>query len=135
MNHGGFTEEQIAKAKVQKNELSVHEYESPEHTTNIFVDEDCIKKQKPHRKPTTVPFVEVPNDELKRVHVRPLLESNIKGRGSLLSEQTRSRFFGSFLHFYCEMVSRSIDCDSTSMASERFKLGYSRFLIGTGPYR
>jgi len=68
MNHRGFTQEQIAKAKVQANELSVHEYESPEHTTNIFVDEVCIKKQKPHRKPTSASVVEDSDDELKRVH-------------------------------------------------------------------
>jgi len=33
MNQRGFTQEQIAKAKVQANELSVHEYESPENIT------------------------------------------------------------------------------------------------------
>lgn len=71
MNHRGFTQEQIAKAKVQAvqaSELSVHEYESPEHTTNISVDEVCIKKQKRHRKPTSASVVEDSDDELKRVH-------------------------------------------------------------------
>ena len=68
MNHRGFTQEQIKKAKVQANELSVHDYESPEHTTNISVDEVCIKKQKPHRKPTAASIAMDSDDELKRVH-------------------------------------------------------------------
>ena len=68
MNHRGFTQEQIAQAQVHANERSVHDYESPEHTTNIFVDDVCIKKQKPHRKPTSAAIVEDSDDELKRVH-------------------------------------------------------------------
>ena len=68
MNHRGFTQEQIEKAKVQADEQSVHYYESPEHTTNISVDEVCIKKQKPHRKPTTASNGMDSDDELKRVH-------------------------------------------------------------------
>jgi len=68
MNHRDFTQEQIAKARVQANKLSVHDYESPEHTTDIFVDEVCIKKQKPHRKPTPASIGVNSDDELKRVH-------------------------------------------------------------------
>jgi len=45
ITHRGFTKEQIAQAKVQADELSVHDYESPEHTTNISVDEVCIEKR------------------------------------------------------------------------------------------
>ena len=68
MIHRGFTQEQIAQAQVQSNERSVHDYESPEHTTNISVDEVCIKKQKPHRKLTTASIDMDSDDELKRVH-------------------------------------------------------------------
>lgn len=68
MNHRGFTQEQIEKAKVQANEQSVHYYESPEHTTNISIDEVCIKKQKSHRKPTDASIGVDSDDELKRVH-------------------------------------------------------------------
>lgn len=68
MDRRGFTQEQIAQAEVHSNQRSVHDYESPEHTTNISVDEVCIKKQKPHRKPTTAPTDTDSDDELKRVH-------------------------------------------------------------------
>mgnify|MGYP000376664669 CR=1 FL=1 len=102
MNHRGFTQEQIEKAKVQADEQSVHYYESPEHTTNISVDEVCIKKQKPHRKRSW--------------------------------DQTCLRFFVLSLRSYCEMDFPNIDCDSSSMASERSKMGFSRFLAGIDPY-
>ena len=68
MNQRGFTQEQIARAQVQSHASSIHDYESPEHTTNIFVDEVCIKKQKVHRKATTASTAEDSDDELKRVH-------------------------------------------------------------------
>jgi hypothetical protein len=68
MNHRGFTQEQIEKAAVHLSKRSVHAYESPEHTTNISVDDVCIKKQKPHRKPTAESIEMDQDDELKRVH-------------------------------------------------------------------
>ena len=73
MIHRGFTQEQIAQAQVQSNERSVHDYESPEHTTNISVDEVCIKKQKTHRKPTTASVVEDSDDELKSPNLFTIL--------------------------------------------------------------
>ena len=74
MTDRGFTQEQIERASKQ-------EYESPDHTTNIFVDDVCIKKQKPHRKPTSSPNVEKDSDdELKRVHTTVArIEHNGKG--------------------------------------------------------
>ena len=68
MNHRGFTQEQVENAAVHLSKRSVHAYESPEHTTNISVDDVCIKKQKPHRKPTTESREVDSDDDLKRVH-------------------------------------------------------------------
>ena len=68
MNCRGFTQEQVEKAGVHLSKRSVHEYESPEHTTNISVDDVCIKKQKPHRKPGNESREVDSDDDLKRVH-------------------------------------------------------------------
>ena len=68
MSQRGFTPEQIAHVQPHIEDSSAPGYESPEHTTNIYIDEVCIKKQKPHRK-LVVPSAEQQLDEeLKRVH-------------------------------------------------------------------
>ena len=64
----GFTPEQIATAQPRIEDSSAPEYESPEHTTNIFIDEVCVKKQKPHRKLVVPTAEQQPDEELKRVH-------------------------------------------------------------------
>ena len=68
MSQRGFTPEQIAKAQPRIEDSSAPEYESPEHTTNIFIDDVCIKKQKPHRRLVVPPAEQQPDEELKRVH-------------------------------------------------------------------
>ena len=68
MSQRGFTPEQIENAQPRIEDLYALDYESPEHTTNIFIDDVCVKKQKPHRQlvdPSTEPQ---PGEELKRVH-------------------------------------------------------------------
>ena len=57
-----------------------------------------------------------------------------QAKGFTLVGPNLLRFFGSFLRFYCEMVSLNIDCDFTSMARDRYKTGFSRFLVGAGLY-
>ena len=68
MSQRGFTPEQIARSQPRIEDSSAPEYESPEHTTNIFIDDVCIKKQKPHRRLVDPPAEQQPNEELKRVH-------------------------------------------------------------------
>ena len=68
MSQRGFTPEQIARSQPRIEDSSAPEYESPEHTTNIFIDDVCIKKQKPHRRLVVPPAEQQPNEELKRVH-------------------------------------------------------------------
>ncbi len=68
MSQRGFTPEQIANAQPRIEELSAPEYESPKHTTNIFIDDVCIKKQKPHRRLVVPSAEQQPDEELKRVH-------------------------------------------------------------------
>lgn len=68
MSQRGFTPEQIARAQPRIEESSAPEYESHEHTTNVFMDDVCIKKQKPHRRPVAPSAEPQPDEELKRVH-------------------------------------------------------------------
>ena len=68
MSQRGFTPEQIALAQPRIEDSSAPDYESPEHTTNIFIDDVCIKKQKPHRRLVVPSTEQQPDEELKRVH-------------------------------------------------------------------
>jgi hypothetical protein len=68
MQRRGFTAEQITAARPKIEDDSAIDYELPEHTTNISVDDVSVKKQKPHRKAEACQADQPANDELKRVH-------------------------------------------------------------------
>jgi hypothetical protein len=68
MSRRGFTAEHIASAQPRIENSSASDYESPEHTTNISVDDVSVKKQKPHRLHATPEADQPPDDERKRVH-------------------------------------------------------------------
>lgn len=64
MNRRGFSEEQIQSTKPTIENSWALDFESPEHTTNVSMDDVSVKKQKPHRKAEP----EQSEEELKRIH-------------------------------------------------------------------